>query len=113
MVNGKPFFGKDGKIATQNLPAEIIEKIQVVDTKTKEEEISGESASAEEKTINLTSSNRLVCPRIAWISFKVFDGNLGQLGEGLNHLGIGTGGEPLGVAWQGVEDGQGEGKAGR
>ena len=54
LVNGKPFFGKDGKIATQNLPAEIIEKIQVVDTKTKEEEISGESASAEEKTINLT-----------------------------------------------------------
>jgi len=54
LVNGKPFFGKDGKIATQNLPAEIIEKIQVVDTKTKEEEISGESASSEEKTINLT-----------------------------------------------------------
>jgi len=53
-VNGKPFFGKDGKIATQNLPADIIEKIQVVDTKTKAEEISGDAASAEEKTINLT-----------------------------------------------------------
>ena len=56
LVNGKPFFGKDGKIATQNLPAEIIEKIQVVDTKTKEEEISGDSAAAQEKTINLTIS---------------------------------------------------------
>ena len=54
LVNGKPFFGKDGKIATQNLPAEIIEKIQVVDTKTKEEELSGDAASSEEKTINLT-----------------------------------------------------------
>lgn len=54
LVNGKPFFGKDGKIATQNLPAEIIEKIQVVDTKTKAEELSGETASGEEKTINLT-----------------------------------------------------------
>jgi len=54
LVNGKPFFGKDGKIATQNLPADIIEKIQVVDTKTKAEEISGDAASAEEKTINLT-----------------------------------------------------------
>ena len=41
LVNGKPFFGKDGKIATQNLPAEIIDKVQVVDTKTKEEELSG------------------------------------------------------------------------
>lgn len=54
LVNGKPFFGKDGKIATQNLPAEIIEKVQVVDTKTKSEEISGESGSSNEKTINLT-----------------------------------------------------------
>jgi hypothetical protein len=54
LVNGKPFFGKDGKIATQNLPAEIIEKIQVVDTKTKEEELSGDSATSENKTINLT-----------------------------------------------------------
>lgn len=54
LVNGKPFFGKDGKIATQNLPAEIIDKVQVVDTKTKSEEISGEGASSKEKTINLT-----------------------------------------------------------
>jgi hypothetical protein len=54
LVNGKPFFGKDGKIATQNLPAEIIDKVQVVDSKTKSEEISGESAGSQEKTINLT-----------------------------------------------------------
>jgi hypothetical protein len=54
LVNGKPFFGKDGKIATQNLPAEIIDKVQVVDTKTKAEEIAGDASSSQEKTINLT-----------------------------------------------------------
>lgn len=54
LVNGKPFFGKDGKIATQNLPADIIEKVQVSDTKTKEEELSGQNATSNEKTINLT-----------------------------------------------------------
>jgi hypothetical protein len=54
LVNGKPFFGKDGKIATQNLPAEIIDKVQVVDTKTKAEELSGEASSSQDKTINLT-----------------------------------------------------------
>ncbi|WP_333600652.1 outer membrane beta-barrel protein [Flavobacterium sp.] len=54
LVNGKPFFGKDGKIATQNLPAEIIDKVQVVDTKTKSEQISGEASSSQDKTINLT-----------------------------------------------------------
>lgn len=54
LVNGKPFFGADGKIATENLPAEIIDKVQVTDTKTKEEELSGQAASSDEKTINLT-----------------------------------------------------------
>lgn len=49
LVNGKPFFGKDGKIATQNLPAELIDKVQVVDTKTKAEEISGEASGSQEK----------------------------------------------------------------
>lgn len=54
LVNGKPFFGKDGKIATQNLPAEMINKVQVTDTKTKQEELSGQAASSNESTINLT-----------------------------------------------------------
>jgi hypothetical protein len=54
LVNGKPFFGKDGKIATKNLPAEIIDKVQVIDSKTKEEELSGQDATSDDKTINLT-----------------------------------------------------------
>lgn len=56
MVNGKPFFGKDGKVATQNLPANLIEKVQVTDTKTKTEELTGDGASGNESTINLTIS---------------------------------------------------------
>mgnify|MGYP001376735187 CR=1 FL=1 len=43
LVNGKEFFGNDPKIATKNLPKEIIDKIQVTDTKTKSEEFTGES----------------------------------------------------------------------
>ena len=54
LVNGKPFFGKDGKIVTQNLPAEMIDKVQVTDTKTKKEELSGQAASENTSTINLT-----------------------------------------------------------
>ncbi|NHN28017.1 outer membrane beta-barrel protein [Flavobacterium jejuense] len=54
LVNGKPFFGKDGKIVTQNLPAEMIDKVQVTDTKTKKEELSGQAASDNTSTINLT-----------------------------------------------------------
>ncbi|NJW53590.1 outer membrane beta-barrel protein [Salinimicrobium oceani] len=54
LVNGKEFFGNDPKIATKNLPKEIIDKIQVVDTKTKSEEFTGKAGDPENKTINVT-----------------------------------------------------------
>ncbi|WGK65449.1 outer membrane beta-barrel protein [Croceiramulus getboli] len=54
LVNGKPFFGDDPTIATRNLTKEIIEKVQVTDTKTKSEAFAGEDADGESKSINLT-----------------------------------------------------------
>jgi len=54
LVNGKSFFGKDGAVAIKNLPSEIIDKIQVSDTKTKEEQLTGQGASSENKSINIT-----------------------------------------------------------
>ncbi len=54
LVNGKPFFDKDGKVALQNLPSNIINKVQVTDTKTKKEEKTGANASTNNASINLT-----------------------------------------------------------
>ncbi|MES2811969.1 MAG: outer membrane beta-barrel protein [Bacteroidota bacterium] len=54
LVNGKPFFDKDGKVALQNLPSNIINKVQVTDTKTKKEEKTGANASSDNASINLT-----------------------------------------------------------
>ncbi|QYJ68492.1 outer membrane beta-barrel protein [Flavobacterium litorale] len=54
LVNGKPFFDENGQIALQNLPADIIDKVQVTDTKTKKEELTGEAASGDNASINLT-----------------------------------------------------------
>ena len=54
LVNGKEFFGSDLTVATKNLPKEIIDKIQVVDTKTKDEAFTGEEGDKENKTINIT-----------------------------------------------------------
>lgn len=54
LVNGKPFFGADGKIAIENLPADIINKVQVSDFKTKEQKIAGKKSDGEEMSINLT-----------------------------------------------------------
>ncbi len=54
LVNGREFFGNDPKIATKNLPKDIINKIQVVDTKTQSQEFTGEEGDSENKTINIT-----------------------------------------------------------
>ena len=53
LVNGKPFFSNDPTIATKNLTKDIIEKIQVSDTKSDEEAFTGEEGSKSNKTINL------------------------------------------------------------
>ncbi|WP_053991729.1 outer membrane beta-barrel protein [Mangrovimonas sp. TPBH4] len=68
LVNGKPFFGDDPTITTRNLTKEIIEKIQIVDTKTKSEAFAGEEGDTENKTINLTikeENNKGVFGRVA------------------------------------------------
>ncbi|MCV9926601.1 TonB-dependent receptor [Flavobacterium sp. LS1R49] len=54
LVNGKPFFDKDGAIALKNLPAEIIKKVQVSDYKTKKEELSKQESTSDYSSINLT-----------------------------------------------------------
>lgn len=68
LVNGKPFFGDDPTITTRNLTKEIIEKVQITDTKTKAEAFAGEEGDNENKTINLTikeENNKGVFGRVA------------------------------------------------
>ena len=68
LVNGKPFFGDDPTIATRNLTKEIVEKIQVVDTKTESEAFTGEQGDEQIKTINITidkDKNKGVFGRVA------------------------------------------------
>src|SRR5690606_20233806 len=54
LVNGQEFFSSDPKVATKSLPKEIIDKIQITDSKTKTQEFTGEEGDGETKTINLT-----------------------------------------------------------
>lgn len=54
LVNGQVFFSTDPKVATKSLSKDVISKIQITDTKTKEQEFIGESGNGETKTINLT-----------------------------------------------------------
>lgn len=53
LVGGKEFFGNDPKMATRNLPAAAIEKVQVLDKKSDNAEFTGIDDGQEQKTINL------------------------------------------------------------
>lgn len=52
-VDGKEFFGRDPKLATRNLPADAIEKVQVFDKKSDQAAFTGIDDGQREKTINL------------------------------------------------------------
>ncbi|QLE01723.1 outer membrane beta-barrel protein [Galbibacter sp. BG1] len=54
LVNGQVFFSSDPKVATKSLPKEIIDKIQISDSKSKTQEFTGDDGDGENKTINLT-----------------------------------------------------------
>jgi outer membrane receptor protein involved in Fe transport len=52
-VDGKNFFGTDPKLATRNLPADAVDKVQVFDKKSDQATFSGIDDGQREKTINL------------------------------------------------------------
>lgn len=52
-VDGKNFFGSDPKIASKNLPADVVSKVQVYDRKSDQATFSGIDDGQREKTINL------------------------------------------------------------
>ena len=53
MVDGKEFFGQDPKLATRNLPADAVDKVQVFDKKSDQAIFSGIDDGQRQKSINL------------------------------------------------------------
>lgn len=53
LVDGKEFFGNDPKIATKNLPADAVDKVQVYDKQSDMAQLTGFDDGQSEKTINL------------------------------------------------------------
>lgn len=53
LIDGKPFFGNNVKLALESLPAEIIDKVQVYDKKSDKAELSGFDDGDEARTINI------------------------------------------------------------
>ena len=53
LVDGKPFFGNDPTAALKNLPAEVIDKIQIFDQQSDQAQFTGFDDGNESKTINI------------------------------------------------------------
>jgi len=54
MIDGRPFFGKDTKIASNNLLSGIIKSIQIIDRKPDSQEMGASNSGQTEKAINIT-----------------------------------------------------------
>ncbi|HAK76440.1 MAG TPA: TonB-dependent receptor [Runella sp.] len=54
LVDGKPFFGHDPRMATRNLPAAIVNKIQLFDQASDQAQFTGIDDGNQERTINIT-----------------------------------------------------------
>ncbi|HWY34274.1 MAG TPA: carboxypeptidase-like regulatory domain-containing protein, partial [Nitrosopumilaceae archaeon] len=57
LVDGKPFFGDDPNLAIKNLPAEIIDKIQVFDKLSDQAQFTGFDDGNAQKTINIITKS--------------------------------------------------------
>jgi len=55
LIDGKEFFGDDATIALRNLPAEIVDKIQVFDRMSEQSQFTGFSDGNDVKTLNIVT----------------------------------------------------------
>src|SRR5690606_3284707 len=59
LVDGKRFFGDDPNMALRNLPAEIIERVQVFDQMSDQSQFTGFDDGESVRTINIVTRNRV------------------------------------------------------
>lgn len=59
LVDGRPFFGNDPNAALKNLPAEVIDKIQVFDQKSDQANFTGFDDGETTKTINIVTKTNM------------------------------------------------------
>lgn len=58
LVDGKPFFGDDANAVLKNIPAEVIDKVQVFDKKSDQSQFTGFDDGNASKTINIVTKQQ-------------------------------------------------------
>ncbi|SHE64275.1 Carboxypeptidase regulatory-like domain-containing protein [Cnuella takakiae] len=53
LVDGEEFFGNDPTVATQNIAAKAVDKVQIFDNKTEQQQITGMTSAQDGKTVNI------------------------------------------------------------
>lgn len=59
LVDGKPFFGNDPAAALRNLPAEVIDKVQIFDQQSEQAQFTGFQDGNTTKTINIVTKTNM------------------------------------------------------
>ena len=112
-VDGKSFFGSSPQAATKNLPAEGIGKVQVFDTKSEQEEITGATSEAKEKTMNLQLKEEFkkgafgkVIASIGTEDRKEIKGNYNKFNKKMQFslIGVGNNTGRNGLSWDDYQD---------
>ncbi len=112
-VDGKSFFGGNPQAATKNLPAEGIGKVQVYDTKSEQDEITGSTSEADEKTMNLVLKEEFkkgafgkVIGSVGTKGRKELKGNFNKFNKKLQFSLIGTANNTgrNGLSWDDYQD---------
>lgn len=62
LVDGEEFFGDDPTMATQNISAKAVDKVQVFDTKSEQEQLTGLGGGNQGKTVETSSADCTLCP---------------------------------------------------
>jgi Outer membrane protein beta-barrel family/Carboxypeptidase regulatory-like domain len=84
LVDGRPFFGNDPTAALRNLPAEVIEKVQVFDQESDQAQFSGFSDGNTAKTINIVTKKNMRAGQFGKIYAGYGTGERYQSGGNLN-----------------------------
>ncbi len=84
LIDGKPFFGNNVKLALESLPAEIIDKVEVFDKKSDKAELSGFDDGNEARTINIVTKPNSKKARFGRTTAGYGTDNHYQLGANVN-----------------------------